>query len=450
MTTLFNPGQPIWSASAPGRMDVMGGIADYSGSLLLQMPVAEQTRVRIQLRRDGQFILHTQAGREPRLHYQIGVDRLRGLDERQAGERIREQPGGDWASYVIGCFVVLSLEGKLSLTGATVAIRSAVPWGKGVSSSAAVEVAVLAALNKGMGLQLGNTELPLLAQRVENRVVGAPCGLMDQLSSYLGQKGRLLPLVCQPHRVLEPVPLAARIGFCGIDSGVRHAVSGASYQQVRTAAFLAYGLIARAEGVSDGELRLASRTGDWTRLPYGGYLSNIPVSVFERKYSSLIPDSLTGRACRDQGLVCIDPVSRIEPDTNYRLLACSRHPVQENFRVQQFLQGLQQLRRKPDTAASLVLLGELMLQSHAGYSSVGLGNYYTDLLVDRVMSRGPAAGLFGARVSGGGSGGTVCILYQGRDGKATAREIHREFEIETGKKTCFFSGSSQGAYFLNA
>ena len=97
-------------------------------------------------------------------------------------------PESDWASYVYGCLAVLHKEKQVPLKGLDLVIQSAVPEGKGVSSSAALEVATLKALARFYGLDLDRTELPLLAQMAENLIVGAPCGLMDQLSTYLGRK----------------------------------------------------------------------------------------------------------------------------------------------------------------------------------------------------------------------------------------------------------------------
>ena len=83
----------------------------------------------------------------------------------------------------------------------------------------------------------------------ENFVVGAPCGIMDQMTSALGRPDALLALLCQPAEVQGFVPLPASIGFWGIDSGIRHAVSGSDYTSVRTGAFMGYRMIAEAAGL---------------------------------------------------------------------------------------------------------------------------------------------------------------------------------------------------------
>src|SRR6188768_3296329 len=88
---------------APGRLDVMGGIADYSGSLLLQMPIAEETVVTLVKRDDGVFMAHTDA--EVALkEFNVDLIDLDADDLRSYGEQIKRRSGGDWAVYVLGCF----------------------------------------------------------------------------------------------------------------------------------------------------------------------------------------------------------------------------------------------------------------------------------------------------------------------------------------------------------
>ena len=94
-------------------------------------------------------------------------------------------------------------------------------------------------------------------------------------------------------------------------------------------------------------------------------------------------------------------------------------------------------------------MGELMLQSHRSYSAVGLGNEYTDEIVQMVRESGATNGVFGGRVSGGGNGGTVCILGYGKEGKETIKNIHRRYRERRKQKVFLFSGSSNGALFLN-
>src|SRR6187455_148121 len=449
MNDFFSTNDPIISATAPGRMDVMGGIADYSGSLLLQMPIRQTTTVNIQMRDDGVFNFQTQITKNKTEDFTIHESDVKDRSLSEAGGIIRSINGGDWAVYVLGCFLVLQKEKSIVLTGANVFIESKVPWGKGVSSSAALEVATMNALNQLYKLSLGKEELAVCAQMAENLVAGAPCGLMDQLSSHLGQKNKLLPLICQPHQVDKPIRIPRGINFSGIDSGVRHAVSGASYSDVRAAAFMSYSIIALREGATGEDLDHARASADWSTLPYKGFLANIPVSVFEEKYLSLLPGEILGKDFLSRYKGSIDPVTTIDEQKIYKPLVCGSHPVYENARVNEFKTLLKGFKKQDDKKASLIQMGNLMMQSHESYSAVGLGNEYTDKIVEMVGDAGPARGVFGARVSGGGNGGTVCILSFGKEGKNTIKEIYHKYKQIKKQKLFFFSGSSHGAYSLN-
>jgi len=449
MNDLFSQEEQIISATAPGRMDVMGGIADYSGSLLLQMPIKQTTTVSIQKRNDGVFHFRTQVTKKKTADFILHLSAIKDISLIEAGNVIKSVVGGDWAVYVLGCFLVLQKEKGIVLTGANAFIESNVPWGKGVSSSAALEVATMNALKRLYDLSLGKEELAVLSQMAENLVAGAPCGLMDQLSSHLGQKNKLLPLVCQPHEVSKPISIPRGMSFSGIDSGIRHAVSGASYGDVRAAAFMSYTIIAIHEGANIDELSYARITGDWSRIPYKGFLANISVPVFVEKYLSLLPKEISGKDFLDQFKVSVDTVTAIDENKFYKPAVCGSHPVYENARVNEFRNLLKSFKKQEDKQAALIQMGNLMLQSHESYSAVGLGNEYTDQIVEMVRNAGASNGVYGARVSGGGNGGTVCVFSYDKEGKKTVKEIHRKYQAMMKKKLFFFSGSSNGAYVLN-
>jgi galactokinase len=90
-----------------------------------------------------------------------------------------------------------------------------------------------------------------------------------------------------------------------------------------------------------------------------------------------------------------------------------------------------------------------MLGSHEGYTSVGLGEPVTQSIVEKVISEGAHNGVYGARISGGGSGGTVVILADSEKGISTVNKIHLEMQEETGRELYLFSGSSDGAHYVN-
>src|SRR5205823_6892483 len=134
-------------------------------------------------------------------------------------------PAHRWAAYVAGAFLVLMREkGYVFQQGARVLVHSAVPEGKGVSSSAALEVATMQAVTAAYGIDLPPRELAFLCQRVENLIAGAPCGVMDQMTAACGEADRLLTLLCQPGELQGTIKLPDELAVWGIDSGIRHSV----------------------------------------------------------------------------------------------------------------------------------------------------------------------------------------------------------------------------------
>ena len=422
--------------SAPGRLDVMGGIADYSGSLVLQMPIRERTVVMLALRNDTTIRVRTQ---QPVSHPLFETDwrQLLVTDDFIDYQRIRKilttLPGGDWAAYAVGCLVVLAKEKGVARTGIDIWIDSQVPPGKGVSSSAALEVAVIRALAEAHQLTFTGTELPVLAQKAENRVAGAPCGLMDQLACHFGEPGKLLPILCQPDHVSDAIPLPEGVRFVGIDSGVRHAVGGGTYGTVRTAAFMGYTLMALYDGAYPHELQRSRDTGQRDHLLYNGYLANLTPREFEDRYAWL-PAQFKGGDFIEKYSVTIDPVTEVRLNVTYPVLQAARHPVYENTRVQYFSLLLQHLPPTTDPPArekALNQLGAWMYQSHDSYSACGLGSEQTDELV-RLVRDHAGQGVYGAKITGGGGGGTVCVLCDGAKGLETVRRIHESYQQRHG------------------
>ncbi|QHT69108.1 GHMP kinase [Rhodocytophaga rosea] len=442
--TYFNTTHTVYQSSAPGRIDVMGGIADYSGSMVLQMPIREKTTVQLALRDDDKLNIKSLQSNGEVLACSVAYHSLlkngREVDYAFARKELATTENGRWAGYIIGCFLVVQKEKNIQITGADIFIHTEVPLGKGVSSSAALEVAVLKAIAQAYQIEFGKTELPLLAQKAENLVVGAPCGLMDQLACYLGESGKLLPILCQPDIVYEPLPIPENIFFIGIDSGIRHSVGAASYSQVRTAAFMGYAMIAREVGVMPKELEQAKLNSTRKGLPFDGYVANITPSIFEERFALRLPYKMHGKYFKQHQFIHLDTATEVLDDKFYAILDCTRHPVYENFRVHTFsvlLHYLSVVTNPLHRKQCLQQLGELMYQSHTGYSVCGLGDDHTDELVESVRQH-QHQGVYGAKITGGGSGGTVCILCEGEEGLQTARKIHRQYQEKYNKEVTFF------------
>lgn len=455
MKTFFGEGRAIASITAPGRLDVMGGIADYSGSLVLEMPIDRGTTARVALRSDDVLRVHSTTasvlGKVDTVTTRITdfLDTSGEVAYPAVKKLLAGMPGSDWAAYVIGCLLVLVKEKGVAPRGIDAWIESTLPAGRGVSASAALEVSTMAALCKAIGLMLGKTELPILCQKVENIVVGAPCGLMDQLTSYLGEKDRLLPILCQPADVKPAIQIPRGVHFIGIDSGAEHSIGGSPYTNARVAAFMGYTIIARAAGVDVKALDDARVGHDRIGLPYGGYLANIPSGLFQEKLEGLLPDWIVGADFLTRFGNIIDNVTTVHPDVHYAVKTCTRHPIMEHARVQEFLRIIDTLNAKSncshaDRISLLQQLGDLMVASHRSYSACGLGHPDTDALVDAVLAAGTGEGVFGAKITGGGSGGTVCILCDGDEGLRTARNIAERHWAVKQKEPVVFTGSMTG------
>jgi L-arabinokinase len=440
--SFFAGDRPIFIARAPGRLDVMGGIADYSGSLVLEMPLARATFAIAQ--KQDPVRLDIVSFRDGRA-FAFAVD----LEEvlQSSAETLRasfaERLDDRWPSYVVGSvYACLTSIGVTRLRrGLRLLITSDLPEGKGVSSSAAVEVATMAATAACYGIPLEGSKIPTAAQWAENHIAGAPCGIMDQMTSALGRHDRLLRLRCQPATVEGHVSVPPGFRFYGIDSGIRHAVSGSDYGTVRTAAFMGYRIIADLAGlpVTTGDSRVRVQDDRW-----GGYLANIPPDEFDTRFADRLPDRMEGAdfLARYSGIT--DLVTRVDPKRFYPVREATSHPVHENERVEQFAELLSTGLVTPDIAPHM---GALMYRSHASYSACGLGSDGTDRLIDLVGEMGPPRGLFGAKITGGGSGGTVAV-FGTEAARGVVHHIARWYEQETGVPAYVFDGSGPGAQEL--
>ncbi|HKA17816.1 MAG TPA: GHMP kinase [Blastocatellia bacterium] len=441
----FDPGESIFVTRAPGRLDVMGGIADYSGSLVLELPISEAIFAALQLdssRTITVITLSEHVGHEMlfQMPFEQFEDDGRPVSYELARRTFNQCPSRAWAAYVAGVFLVLMRErGVVFEKGARILIDSNVPEGKGVSSSAALEVATMSAVAAGFEILLDSVELASLCQKVENLVVGAPCGIMDQITVSCGERGHLLALLCQPANLINMISIPGNLEVWGLDSGVRHSVSGNPYGDVRAAAFMGYRMIAEIDGLSvsenatEGSVRVEDQ-------PRRGYLANVSPEEFENSYANHLPERMSGAEFLSRYKGITDPVSRIDPGRDYSVKASTAHPIFENSRVRRF----SDLMAQRPSSDRLELMGELMYQSHASYSACGLGSEATDLLVELVREAGSRRGLYGARITGGGSGGTVAVLGE-CEAVAAINGIVERYEQKTGYRPYVFSGSSPGS-----
>lgn len=418
----------------------MGGIADYSGSLVLEKAIHEKTSVHFKFRNDSKIIAKTFSSEENEPVFEIDFATFfenNIIDFEKAKKIFKSTAGGSWAAYAIGCILVLQKEKGIVIKGCELEVYSTIPEGKGVSSSAALEIATFKALSQAYKVDFMGTEMPKLAQFVENQIVGAPCGLMDQIACTFGKPNEILPIICQPDQILNPIKLPDDLYFVGIDSGIRHHVEGASYSDVRTAAYMGYSIIASKNNTSIQEILNCRKLHSRENMPYNGYLANISTESWLKKYELIVPEIMDGASFIGQFGNTIDATTTVNPNIKYRIRACTAHPIFEFERISLFQKLLEELPSQTDKDSIYQKLGKLMFESHESYSSVQLGNNFTNRLVQMVKDK-QKEGVFGAKITGGGSGGTVCILAFGEKGLKTAKQIHKEYQLEIKKEVKIF------------
>jgi len=425
----------IYVARAPGRLDLMGGNDDYTGGLVFEATIREATWAAVELRGDQRIVFHNPQVRERGWSACVEFR----LPDLTGEERVRElattDPRAAWTAYTLGVFYYLTLAFPERLTrGADVFIRSEVPLNKGVSSSAAIEVAVMKAAASAYGQDLAGVELAEACQWVENVIALSACGIMDQITSVMGDEGAILPLLCQPCLPRPLVRLPAELAVWGVDSGVSHMVSGIEYEAARAAGFMGYKLICDQEGLPV-TLDESNRIPRYVDARWNGYLANLKPAEFRALYQDRLPETMTGAEYLAGGQVHVDPFTLCRPEVTYRVRACTRYAVEENGRVHLFAE----LARG---GTGFEQMGELMYQSHHAYTECGLGCEATDRLVDLVREEGN--GLFGAKITGGGAGGTVAVLGL-RSAEDSFRRAVRRYAAWSGTEPYVFEGSSRGA-----
>jgi L-arabinokinase len=439
---------------APGRLDVMGGIADYTGSLVCEATLDRAAAVALAPRGDRDLQVFSFNLFDEHQPFTLRIP-LEALASRSA-EQLRaefNQPGRRWAAYLAGCLFVLHEAGLIDLhdpahTGLDLALYSTVPLGAGVSSSAAIEVATMMNLRDHFGIagKLDAMRLASLCQRVENQVVGAPCGIMDQVTCTAGRAGALLKLLCQPHEIQGFLELPQDVRVIGINTQVRHSVGSGQYGRTRCAAFMGHKIIlAKMEEI--GRAAGMRMVAD----PTGGYLANLPLDDYKKYFRTFLPVTMKGSKFLAQFGPTSDTATSVDPDADYPVQSATDHHVHEPQRVRNFVQFLETAATLPPHSAersrTLDKAGHLMYGSNVSYTRDALlGAPEADLLVDLVRKH-ERGGLYGAKITGGGCGGTVAVLAnQSPQADAAIATIVQAYQEQTGKTADIFWGSSSGAW----
>jgi galactokinase len=352
---------PEFCVFAPGRVNVIGEHTDYNGGLV--MPMALDKGIYVSISRN-----------------QSNSMRINSLDfnEYREFDLVDLRPDKDiiWANCPKGIAFVIMDNGH-AISGIDITITGNLSMGAGLSSSAAVEVAVGFALNRLFNLNIPENDLAFMCQRAEHEFTGAKCGIMDQLISLHGKKDHLLMLNCAD-LTFDHIPFQGQnIGMIITNSNVKHDLSAAGGYNER-----------RKE--CDEIFRIIR-----------GIQSNV------KTISEFTLEQLESSRSAFSGIL-------------YKRL---RHILSENQRVQLTAENLK--------TGNFNEVGSLLTRSHCS-----LKNDYEvscdelDWLVDMAHS---VKGVYGSRMTGGGFGGSVVTLIE-KDGlegyKAALAGYSKEFGIE--------------------
>ncbi len=432
--------RPRLLTRAPGRLDCMGGMADYSGALALQMPLERAVLVVVGRRDDQQVLVETvdfdggegatRCDWPLSLFYRSDGQLITGSD---LAARFSATP---WVRHIASVMLALLESGEVPHLGGglTLMLKSDIPVRAGLASSAAIKVAVARAVAGLFEVDITPTAL-LRACRAAAEVVDRPPGLVDDVTCLLGEADALLQIRCQPDDVLGPMPLPRDVTLAAVDVGVRLPIYAQRYADNHVASMMGRHIIERL-------LQASGEVGD----PTGGYLANIAPSEYVRRFRNELPVKIRGADFLDRFGANEELASLIDRGRIYKVRSRTEHHIYENDRTHRFMERLARVRRTGGRDA-LVEAGELMYASHWSYGQrCGMGSIETDTLVNRIRELGPSAGLYGAKATAGGCGGSLAVLMARSDAAVQALEqACAAYAAKTGREPTILLGSSSGA-----
>jgi galactokinase len=341
---------PSAHGEAPGRVNLIGEHTDYNGGFVLPAAIPRRTTVDLAPREDRLVrVWSAQFPDADPVEYRLGEERRR----------------GDWVDYVQGLTWVLASDGLR--VGFDARLASTVPLGSGLSSSAALEIALGRALRAALDLRLDDVTLAVRGRRVETDFVGAPIGIMDQMACSLADTTSALFLDTRS-LMYSRVPLPPASALIVIDSGVTHSHAGGEYT------------------VRRAECGRAAALLDVTEL-------------------------------RDVAVDDLDRVNALPEPFNRR----ARHVVTENARVLDTVRALE--------ACDLSAAGRLFLESHTSMrDDFQISIPQIDALVEIARK---VDGVYGVRLTGGGFGGSVVALADRAKAAEAARVIVDAHNLES-------------------
>ncbi len=348
---------------APGRVNLIGEHTDYNDGFVFPVAIDRATYIAARSRSD-QIVRVVSSD--------LNEEDAFSIDHIERSKR-------PWHNYVRGVVMALRAAGH-PLTGADLLIASDVPRGAGLSSSAALEVAVGYAFQTLNHLNILGEELALLAQGAENTFVGVQCGIMDQLIAVFGRADHALLIDCRDLSY-RPVPLPSSVAVVVCDSHIPRTLAASAYNQRRQECNAAVQLLQQ-----------------WH--PGIRALRDVSEDQFAA-HSDALPEPVRSRA---------------------------RHVVSENRRT---LQGAAALERG-DVAA----FGRLMNESHASLRD----DYQVSLPdIDLLASTAQRlAGCYGSRLTGAGFGGCTVSLVERSEVETFSRDLVQAYRHATGRTATIY------------
>jgi galactokinase len=357
--------EPAFVGAAPGRVNIIGEHIDYCGGAVVPFAIDRVCAVGAGEPEGGcaPTIIATDLGEKWEPPGDWGSDWKESLVH------------GSWGLYVGGVCALLSKRVRRAVN-LNLTIASDVPMGSGLSSSAALEVAVARAVLGAMGMPeaVQGFDLARLCRQAEHEYAGVACGLMDQCAAVLCRRGHAMLLRCREPVAHEHVRLEEGATWLVVDSGVRHSLASSGYAARRAASEHA----ARKMGLS--------------------LLCEAAPLIAEQR--------------NRQGAFLTDEESR-----------ALRHAVSEQSRVFKAVEAL----RSGDWAA----LGRLLYESHESLRTVlGVSCEELDVLVEAAMR---TRGVWGARLVGAGFGGSVLVVAEPHLCEQAGRAIGAVFQTKFGR-----------------
>jgi len=380
---------PLLAVQSPGRINLIGEHTDYNNGFVLPAAIDKYIQVAIGKRTDGNLQMAA---------IDLGETILLPI------ENIKPHPT-QWVNYIIG--VVFQVIQKLNqnkninhaslsamMQGFDICIQGNIPIGAGLSSSAAVECAVLFTLNELYQLEYTKIEMALMAQKAEHEFAGVQCGLMDMFASLHGQKNKVILLDCASLDYAYYPLVLNEYSIVLLDTQIKHALANSEYNT----------------------RRLECEQG---------------LKLIQKTYSQV--KSLRD-VNKEQVATCLGPATH----TNKNIFHRCKYVVEEMERVQAAVKDL--------VEGDMLAFGKKMFETHQG-----LTNLYEvscpelDFLVDAVQYN---ENVLGARMMGGGFGGCTINIIKKSAVDAISKELTAKYLNKYNKSLAIYTASIQAGTHL--